>query len=133
MINIDEIKASIEELENSDTTYENCRKLADLYIVDKLYQERQKNARERNLVQMTAGSERDVEQELSDLFPYYEKYADTKRKYQLGQIPETLLQKDLTNLCREIEEFIHILYSNTYTQPERDAIQNLIKQLQGAF
>ena len=53
MINIDEIKASIEELENSDTTYENCRKLADLYIVDKLYQERQKNARERNLVQMT--------------------------------------------------------------------------------
>ena len=133
MVNIDEIRATIAELENSDTTFENCHKLADLYIVDMFYHSRSKNATEINLVSLTATEERTIEQELNDLFPYYKKYADTKRKYQLGQLPETLLQKDLENLCREIEEFLHILYNNTHTKEERTTLKNLISNLEGAF
>ena len=133
MVNIDEIQATIEELENSDTTFENCHKLADLYIVDTFYRSRTKNATEVNLMRVSANDERNVEQELNDLFPYYKKYAETKRKYQLGQLPETLLQKDLENLCREIEEFLHILYNNTYTEEERTAIKTLIADLEKAF
>lgn len=125
-MNIDEIRSAIVELENSDTTYENCRKLASLYIVDRIYQERTENALERKITQLTANDERDTEKELNDLFPSYQKYAETKRKYCLGQLPESLLQKDMLNLCEEISEFLHILYINTYTDKEREAIKTII-------
>ena len=125
-MDINEIRSTIAELENSDTTYENCHKLASLYVIDTIYSKREENATERNLTHLTANYERDTEKELNDLFPYYEKYAETKRKYCLGYAPESLLQRDMLNLCEEISEFLHILYINTYTDKEREAIKSII-------
>lgn len=108
MLNLEEINNTIEELENGSTTFDTCSKLASLYIVrDKL-------------------ATTNVEEELNDILPQYRIYCNIKRKYQMGEVTEQTLYNSLTAVCKEINEFLHILYVSTDTQYERDMIRDNI-------
>ena len=118
MLNLEEINNTIEQLENGDTTFDNCIKLASLYIVRD------------NLQKSIKSLDNDVIiQEYNDILPEYKKYADIKRKYQLGELSEKAVQRSVKELCTEIEEFIHILYSSTNTIEERQCIVNMCESL----
>ena len=121
MLNIEEINNTIEELENSDTTFSNCNKLASLYIVREHYQKPLKSP----------GTS--VEHELSDILPRYKLYCEIKRKYQLHEITQEGVIVAMQNVCKEIKEFMQTLYSSTDMPEERKLIIQLITDLQGTF
>ena len=106
----------IDELENGDTSLSNIRNLSALY----------------NVKSHLLGSNRydNTAKELGDILPSYLQYIDTKRRYQLHEITDELLYINMKELCREIKEFIHALYSGTDTQQERDMLKQLIKEIQ---
>jgi len=106
------INEYINELENCDTTYNNIRDLAALYIV-------------RN--EMSTNDT--VEKELSDILPAYKLYIDNKRRYQLGQLDKDSLLNKLNLLCIEIFEFITTIYRNTDSEEERQQIQKCLQKL----
>lgn len=109
----------IDELEQSDTSLSNVRNLSALY----------------NVKTHLLGTEiyNNTIKELNDILPSYIDYLDIKRKYQLGEIQENVLFSYLESVCKEIREFIQILYSGTDTPKERDIIKNLIRQLTEAY
>ena len=111
-MNISDINRTIIELKNDDTTFENCGKLASLYIVKEFF-----NADE-------------TINELTDILPQYKKYMDIKRKYQLGEISEKTVERQIKLVCKEISEFINALYSSTDLPIERELIKNMINGLQ---
>ena len=122
MLNMQEIENTIEELENGDTNFLNCQRLATLYIV----RDRFKNA----LNELVNGENDNVTNELSDILPQYQKYIDIKRRYQMGELPERSIEISIKSVCKEISEFIHTLYSCTDMQAERDCINEMILDLQ---
>ena len=109
-MDVKDINRTISELERDSTTFENCEKLASLYIV-------------RDNFNRTTD-------ELSDILPQYLKYVDIKRRYQLGEVSEKLVEKQIKIVCKEISEFIRALYSSTDTPEERNYIKNMIDSLQ---
>ena len=106
-MNLAIINDAINALENEDTNYENVSELAMLYIVRD------------NLTTQIPKSEDVVEQELSDLFPCYQKYCDAKTDYQLGKLNEGEVIHALRTLCAELREFVNTLFSNTDMNKER--------------
>lgn len=114
MLDIQEIEDTIQDLENSDTTLDNCKILADMYIIRDQYYSNNPNK---------------VEQELNDILPQYQLYRDIKRKYQLQEVTDSAVINSIYNVCKELQEFIQTLYSSTDTQAERDAIVDMIKKL----
>lgn len=108
----------IQELENSDLSLSNIRNLSSLYIVRK------------HLIESTVDS---VTTELDDILPSYIEYVNTKRKYQLHEITEQSVYIKLEQVCKEIKEFLHMLYSNTDTAKEREMLRKLITQVKEAF
>ena len=108
------IDRTIEELEDSDTTFPNCADLASLYIVRNFYKPKSYSS---------------VESELNDIAPSYKKYCDIKRKYQLNEITYDHVINSMRNVCREISEFIMTLYSNTESREERELLTNLLVSL----
>ena len=117
-MNIKELNNMIQDLENSDLSLSNIRNLSSLYIVRK---------------HLTESKIDSVTTELDDILPSYVDYVNTKRKYQLNEITERSVYIKLEQVCKEIKEFLHILYSSTDTPKEREIIKNLIDQLKGAF
>lgn len=102
MLNLQEIEDSIKDLEESSTTYDNCARLASLYIVrDRLKQDDV------------------VEDELNDVLPSYRQYVKVKRKYQMKETTSEALCTAFNSLCNEINEFLHTLYACTETEQER--------------
>ena len=120
MLDLTEIKNTIDELENGATTFDNCLKLASLYIVQNEHTKRQAETEP-------------VEVELSDILPQYKTYCRIKRKYQLHEASEDAVQSAMKEVCKEIYEFVHTLYSSTDMQAERDSIKNLIISLKEAL
>ena len=113
MLDLQMIDNTIEELENGDTNFTNCQKLASLYIIKQFNQQ----------------PTHEVENELNDILPSYRQYQEVKRHYQLGEVSDIQVVNSLQVVCKEISEFIHTLYSSTDMQNERDVIQNMISQL----
>lgn len=113
MIDLNEIEDTIKDIENKNTTLDNCRILADMLIIEHFYKIKTDN----------------VENELNDILPQYQRYREIKRKYQLQEVTENAVINAIYNVCRELSEFIQTLYSSTDTQAERDAIVSMIKQL----
>lgn len=111
MIDLDVIDQTIEELENSDTTFFNCQNLAALYIV-------------RDKLGVTK-----LDKEFKDVIPTYRKFCEIKKKFQLHEVPENAVSNAIVNVTKELKEFINTLYSSTDTQIERDVINNMIKDL----
>ena len=82
MLDLEEINNTIEELENSRTTYDNCLKLASLYIVRENISPKEKPDTDENKAIYN-----DVVKEYSDILPAYSDYCESKRKYQMNEIP----------------------------------------------
>ena len=115
MMDINEINETIEELENSSTTFDNCMKLASLYIVrDNLKTNKEPD---------------ETEEELHDILPSYLNYIEVKRKYQKQEIAVEFVYKEMEQLCLEIKEFISSLYNCTDTQRERNILTEMIKDI----
>ena len=109
MINLELIQRTIEELERSDTTFSNCEKLADLYIIrDHLIEE--------------------VETESAELLPSYTRYCETKTRYQKREVGKDLMLDSFQSVVREIGDFLQILYSHTDTQEEREMISIILRR-----
>lgn len=108
-MNIQEIRDTIIELEKGETTFASCQKLASLYIV-------------RDKFQPTANK---VESELSDILPQYKEYCSIKRRYQLGEIESGMVVTALQGVCKEITEFIQILYGSTDMPTERELLRQM--------
>ena len=111
-MNLVDINRTIQELEQDSTTFENCYKLASLYIVKDKF---------------NSGK---VQNELNDILPQYMKYVDIKRRYQLGEISEKAVENQIKKVCQEISEFISVLYTSTDMPIERKYIKNMIGGLQ---
>lgn len=116
MLDVDEIENTIKDLENGDTTFDTCIKLASLYIVLDKYKQSER-------------AEDEVELELNDILPQYKKYCEIKRAYQLKITSKDAVLDSMRIVCTEIKEFIENLYSHTDTQEERELITELIMQL----
>ena len=116
MLNMDEINNTIEELENGNTTYDACIKLSALY-----------NVRDRLMNKETVD---ETEEELEDILPQYRLYCEVKRKYQLNELTEDAVVLAIKDVCTEVTEFIHTLYSSTDMQQERDTIKAMLNSLQ---
>ena len=114
MLNIDEVNNTIAELENGETTFDTCIKLASLYTVKEHYN----------------SINDEVVEEYNDILPQYRKYVESKRKYQLGEITEMALEKQTTLVCKEVSEFIRSLYSSTDMPIERELIKSMVNSLQ---
>lgn len=117
-MDINAIEDNIIELENSDTTVDNVRELAGLYIV-----------RENLLNRGIRENISDITHELNDILPAYEEYCNVKRKYQLKQVPEEAVIQQMNILCREIQEFVYTLYINTDFYKERRIILNILDEI----
>ena len=120
MLDMEEILNTIEDLENANTTFDNCLKLASLYIVRDNFERANKAANFNEL---------EVVQELNDILPQYRHYCDTKRRYQLKEVTQQAVEYDLQEVCREIQEFIHTLYSSTDFPEERHIIEGTLQKL----
>lgn len=117
-MDIDILEENIQELENSDTTFENVQELAYLYIIkDHLYSS---NA---------SIKQDDVEKELSDILPAYQKYINSKRRYQLHDTDDESMIKFMQLVCQELKEFILSLYNGTSTRKERHYIEETLSYL----
>ena len=116
-MDIQMIRDAIEELENEDITYDNIDELASLYIV---YNNLQKSG-----YSMITG----VEREARDILPYYIKYQGIKRRYQTNQTTEGEVIQGIKKVCKELSEFIDVLYSGTDMNKERLCIKDMIQQL----
>ncbi len=111
------IEDAISILEESDTTPENVSELASLYICRDNLQNRLETLPDA------------ITDELSDILPYYTKYRDIKRRYQMHQTTEGEVIKGIKDVCRELSEFIGVLYSGTDMNKERLCIKQMLVQL----
>ena len=111
MVDLTEIDATIEELENQPLNFDLCQKLSSLYTIRDHYK---------------AGA---VIDEYNDILPSYKKFCEVKRQYQMSEISEDSVYKQLELLCSEISEFLQTLYQNTDTQTERDIIESMLKNI----
>ena len=127
MLNIDEINNTIMELENSDTTYDTCFKLAALYAVKDYFD--RSNAVNTDIEEDTVADDV-VISEYQDILPEYRRYLDIKRDYQLGNIAEKAVETQMKKVCDEISEFLHALYTGTDMPIERDYIKSMVGGLQ---
>ena len=119
------IQEAINTLVNSSTTADNVSELASLYICSICLQESVKSAKYSEL--------QGTEKELKDILPYYRKYVDIKRRYQLHQTTEGEVVVGIKKVCKEITEFIDSLYRGTDMNKERICLRNMIKQLNDKY
>lgn len=111
------INDAIDSLENSDTTVENVAELASLYICRS------------NLETGLKSTIDDIKQEYEDILPYYLKYRDIKRRYQRNEAIDSEVIQGIKDVCRELKEFIDILYQCTDMNKERLCIKDMIHSL----
>lgn len=121
MIDINEIENTIAELENSSTTFANCQKLANLYIVKE------------HLQNNNSSAPNEVVKEYKDILPMYSRYCEIKRKYQDKEITEDAVINAMYDVSTEIKEFIRILYANVDTQGEKQILTNMIAELKTLY
>lgn len=124
MLDLRLIDDTIDELEQDAMSFENCIRLASLYIC----RDYNKN---RNMSLLDVSNDvsfNNVDSELSDILPAYQKYIDAKRRYQQFEVVDKMLIYAMSDLCREITEFIATLYSNTETEAERALLIKMINE-----
>lgn len=115
MLDLVEIENTIQQLENGETTFDACMKLASLYTVrDRLYQSTESDS---------------TEEELQDILPQYKVYKDIKMKYQLQEVTQDKVLSSLDLLCTEIKEFLHMLYNSTDLAEERAKLDDLYNNI----
>lgn len=128
-MDINLIEDTIAELEQDATSFENCEKLASLYICRDNYLKRFSTVSDVS----ESVSHDYVATELQDILPAYKKYVETKRRYQQFEVVDKMLTYAMQNLCDEIVDFIAELYHNTETQAERALIVEMITNMRSAI
>lgn len=124
-MDINMINDTITELEQDTTSFDNCEKLAALYIC----KEHLQNTNMRLIQGEYDGVQPEpTTQELKDILPAYIKYVETKKRYQQYEVVDKMLVYAMDNLCAEIVEFISELYHNTETPAERALLVKLINE-----
>lgn len=108
------IQQAILELENDDPTVDTVKELACLYIVRE---------------HLISPNSSHVAKELNEILPFYSKYCETKRKYQLHELTEDAVLKDMDRVCKELKEFITTLYSCTDFYRERKILLKTLEDL----
>lgn len=111
MIDLEEVNNTITELQNGQTTFDSCQKLASLFIV-------------RNYL---AGND-NVLSEYHDILPSYSKYVECKRNYQLNLDSLEHVENAFKTLLQEIYEFLDILYISSENTQERASIMSVIER-----
>lgn len=122
-MDIELIENTISELEQDATTYENCNKLASLYIC-RLFN---KNAN-MSLLDASESVSHD-----NDILQSYYNYIEAKRQYQQYEVAEPNLLYNMQILCDDLIELISTLYHNTEIEGERALIVKMINDLRGAI
>ena len=121
-MNLQEIETTIKELENDNTTFSNCQKLASLYIVKKYLSTDSPPKMNTNVVK-----------EFNDILPMYSEYCTIKRRYQMKELTSDAVVSAIKNVSREIKEFIRTLYANVDTQEEKDELTSMIAELKTLY
>lgn len=116
-MDINIIDGAIKQLEESETSFENVRELACLYIV------------KQHLNGIIPNENTQIELELNDILPQYREYCKVKTRYQLKEITKEPVIDAMKALCKEIQEFIQALYSSTDFYNERRLILDMIDRL----
>ena len=111
------IEDAIEALETAETTSETVSELASLYICHA------------NLKHGLETAPDAIKTEYDDILPYYLKYRDTKKRYQRNQAIDSEVIHGIKDVCRELKEFIAMLYQHTDMNKERLCIKEMIKEL----
>lgn len=119
--NLAEVNDAIKELQESSLTLSNARNLSALINVRDYLQ---------NVTQSVPDS---LERELNDILPQYKEYCAVKRQYQLGRATDDLVVASMRLVCKEVREFLLILYQNTDTQIERNMIKRMLKETEEAL
>ena len=114
MLDLQEVNNTIEQLEQGETTFASCEKLASLYIVREHFREVPPDQ---------------VKKEYRDILPSYEQYVETKKRFFLHEVPEDAVIAKTHSLCIEIQEFLSMLYSNTENALERSELTELVHSL----
>lgn len=122
-MNLELVQNTIEQLESLDTTFENCQNLAALYIVRDMYKPRKSQ-----LLQYEQ-----VAKELSDIFPQYSKYIEIKKQYQLKKVSADEVSVEIKELCKQIYEFLILLYVDSDMPQERKSLQNLAEKINNEY
>lgn len=121
IMNLAEVNEAIKELQESPLTLSNARNLSALINVRDYLQ---------NVPQSITDS---LEQELNDILPQYKNYCLIKRQYQLGRLSTEDLVISMRRVCKEIREFLLILYRSTDTEIERKLIKSMIDDVRNAL
>lgn len=129
MLDYELIEDTIDELEQEPTSFENCEKLASLYICRMMH----KNANMSKIDTSESVSYNNEHSELADILPAYLKYIETKKRYQQYEVVDKMLIYAMDNLCKEIIDFISDLYHNTETEAERVLIVEMINNMRSAI
>jgi len=120
MYSQEELNEMIEDLEADLNTFTDCQKLASLYIIS----EKQKS-RSNSIVECSDMTLR----ELNDILPQYKNYCMIKKRYQLNELPKQTVIYAMKDVCKELSEFIQILYSSTDTSEEREELRQMLNNL----
>lgn len=110
-MDIKEINEMIQELEESDTTYDNAVDLASLYTV-------------RDNITID---------QLDDILPAYNQYCKLKREYQFNKIAINPVLLQLKRVGNEVIEFVQTMYSNTDTPEERKILREMTGKIKNSI
>ena len=111
------IQEVIESLEQSETTPDNVAELASLYIVRNNLETKKDN----------------VQSELEDILPCYQKYVETKKRYKLHKAIDSEVIQAMKNVCREMKEFIDALFTCTEMHKERMLLRKMLQDLNDKY
>lgn len=120
-MNLQDVDSAINELKNSSFSLSNARNLSALINVREYLQ---------NATQSKPDS---LERELNDILPQYKEYCAVKRQYQLGRATDDLVITYMRLVCKEVKEFLLILYQNTDTKIERNMIKRMLIETEEAL
>ena len=121
MLDLNLIENTIKELEDTDTNFSTCEKLASLYIIRAYHQPSD--------VQYSTEDEPNIRKELDDILPHYNIYCNRKAEYQLGNIGKEPVIHSFKAVCKELIEFITVFYNNTDMIEERDILKEYLEKL----
>lgn len=113
MINLREIQETIRELEDRDSSFQNCERLAALYTI----------------IDHHKDVSSPVIQEYSEILPSYQLYCKVKRKHELNELNDEAVKVAAKTLCGEIKDFLMVLYGNTSTEMEREELRKMLNSL----
>jgi len=120
-MNLKEVNEATKELLNSPLTLSNARNLSALITIQSYM---------KNAIQSKPDG---LEQELNDILPQYKEYCNIKRGYQLGKLSDTDLIVAMRHVCKEIKDFLLLLYENTEIAQERTQLKAMLKEIQDAL